>query len=1258
MIGQINRIVEIWWNWMWPMFWQVSLLIAFIEVADYLLRRHLWPQIRHAMWLLVLVKLLLPPTFALPTGIVSHLHLSTNRPLAKQYDEDLTSDALLPEEGFRRPGRGPRGYAESRESTASTGGAFDANPGIATTSEASAHLSWQAVAMVGWLVGGVMLAIWLAAGYARLSRIYCKEGSRDRAPESFMQLLADTARRLRLRRLPRVVVSQNVQSPAVFGVFRPVLLLPARGTEDLTPREVEHILLHELAHVKRRDLQVHAFCIAIQVIYWFNPLLYLVRRQLQHLRELCCDATVAGVLKEGTKDYCQTLVETAEWLLRQPSARGIGFLGLVENPNRLLVRLRWLQKGPPQHPRLRIATTLLVGGLLFAFLLPMAEARKPASSLAEAGSVDSLGTGSPSTLSLSRPALPPGQKTMAPAASDVSVALEAIDMRGTEEASLAGESDTVVDLKTGLTFKPLVSVSGDHDIITDESGLSLSPNGKFLLWQGWMVPLDGSSPFKLEELRGTADAAWSPDSAVIAFRSQGMWLLPVSPETGRATGPARKLADDDAAWRLRTIEWSADAEQIHLPYGDGEGTLHPVCLSVQDGEPLSTPEDPNSGLDYTRFGLRSRDGQWVAFSRYFNAGGVWVVPAAGGPPKLAAMARQTSPLWWSPDAQWLLCGPRSGSDSPAGFEFVRVVDHCMSEVTVPESAGKALGLSSDGKHLLFYKSSYAWRTVVKVATVSGEANRELIMSRQFDSIESLCSPDSNRLTFVGTDNQGKDSLMVAPLAGGSPVEVKINVSPGGDSLYPWLVSPDGKRLFFGVNRGIKGGRNLFDFYVIGISLERGESTGEPVLVCKDWLHPEGGTAAAWSPDSTRLVMNARGQGKGDLWVVPADGSPAKQLTRSPDEAEGNPALSPDGQTVAYAMASSGRTTLYTLPSEGGTPRSVWTQSGTPRYAWFPNSREIGVLSNDAIVAISITDGKIRPFLKLADAGFDRLEWFGWSPDGQTLGLYGSKDSGNYDIALLHASDGSIQKLPKDTLEKQDFCWTPDSQAICYVACKPERVRPAGMIYELDLDEAFQNAVVGALPASIKASSPTRDDLPPLVNGEYTDHFDGPLASHWKVSDPRAWPNGVHEVQNGELVVENATVQIGGQDWTNYVFNVRMYIQSLMSHNSMAGVAFRRNGGRVYWLAAWPCCQWLELGLISRGPANEIHVATITHAACDLAFDKWYTMEVEVRGGRIKASVDGRPVIEADDATHPQGAIELRAQGARIHYDDFSVRLLP
>jgi len=67
----------------------------------------------------------------------------------------------------------------------------------------------------------------------------------------------------------------------------------------------------------------------------------------------------------------------------------------------------------------------------------------------------------------------------------------------------------IVDPKTGLKFKPVVFIKGDNDIITNENGLSLSPNGKFLLWRGNVVPLDGSAWFKLDApMHGTQLSRW------------------------------------------------------------------------------------------------------------------------------------------------------------------------------------------------------------------------------------------------------------------------------------------------------------------------------------------------------------------------------------------------------------------------------------------------------------------------------------------------------------------------------------------------------------------------------------------------------------------------------------------------------------------------------------------------------------------------------------------------------------------------------
>jgi beta-lactamase regulating signal transducer with metallopeptidase domain/dipeptidyl aminopeptidase/acylaminoacyl peptidase len=1274
MIGQINRIAEIWWSWMWPMFWQVSLLIAFLGVADYFLRRHLWPQIRYAMWLLVLVKLLLPPTFVLPTGIVSRLHPPTDRPVAKPYDGNLASYTLAIEEGFDQQGRGPKGYAEPRENPAPMESTAETSPGMTTPRGVSAHPSWKAIAMAGWLVGGVVLTVWLAAGYARLSRIHCSQGSKGHVPESFTRLLAATAQRLRLRRLPRVVVSQGVESPAVFGVLRPVLLLPARGTEDLSPREAEHILLHELAHLKRRDLQVHAFCIALQVIYWFNPLLYLVRRQLQHLRELCCDATVAAILKEGTKDYCQTLLETAEWLLRKPRARGIGFLGLVENPSRLLARLQWLQKGPSRHPRLRRATALLVGGLLFAFLLPMAQAKKSTESPAKAGSVDSPSTESPSASSLSQPALSPGEKTGAAPAKDAPITPQATGAGATEKAPPAAESDTVVDPKTGLTFTVAKRISGESDVVFNNDRLRLSPNGKFLLYRGQVVPLDGGKPFKLEALHGTEYAVWSPDGKLIAYWDKAVvWLLPVAPETGQPTGPARKLFDEQLNWSECEVVWSRDSQWIFFA-GDYHGYQHRI-ISVQDGRLMQPP-------DYTRFSLRSPDQKSLAYFKPQD--GVWTAPVEGGASRLVAghhgdRGPQSSrvPLWWSPDGQWLLCARGYPGNNYNDLRFVRLADHQEVVLRFPgQGVVYPLGISPDGKKLHFHRSSQNWRDVFKVAPLRGGGLTELSFARGVHlNRASLSSPDGQRWFFMvyRAGPEGKPGTYVPYVAASTtadPVEVKLpeEVKRERATNYwtadRWRLSPDGKRLFRRDQYNTTRGEYFSDLYVIPISLEKAESTGPATLIFKEW---QGGTSEmAWSPDSSRLVIPAWAKGGADLWVVPADGSPAKQLTQSPEEEQQQPKWSPDGKYIAYCTVSAGQVHLYTIPAEGGAPKRLWTESGEglPCFTWFPDSKEIGVESGDTLLAVAIADGTVRPFLKLADAGLTWLWWLHWSPDGQTLALLGGDDNENNRTALFRASDKEIEMLPPDPDWKPRMGWTGDSQALFYVAEGFEKVRPAGLIYEVDLMEAWTRAKNDAagVPSPAGASPIAKPEAPPLVNGEFRDDFESGDTKYWTFQDESSTYDHVREVQNGELVLENARAVLGLPEWTNYVVTVKMCIKrdGVVPKSSMfAGVGFRKGECGEYCLSAVPAQKCLWLGIRYPGADQWYRTASLAEPPYDFVLDKWYTIQVEVKGPHIGVRVDGQPIIDLNDENCSQGAVTLIASlHNRVHFDDFSVRLLP
>ena len=229
--------------------------------------------------------------------------------------------------------------------------------------------------MCAWLGGLVSLTAWLVIRLRRLARQH-RLPCGAALPDWFDDLLAAQARKLNLRRLPRVVLSPHVNAPAVFGLLRPVLLIPQTGFYKTSRRDAEHILLHELSHIKRGDLIVHAVYMILQIVYWFNPLLWLLRRHLQHLRELCCDATVAKLLREDTGAYRQTLLETARRLLAKPTEPTLGLLGLFENSNRLITRLNWLQKQTWKHPKLRLATITTATLLMLACVLPMAEAEK------------------------------------------------------------------------------------------------------------------------------------------------------------------------------------------------------------------------------------------------------------------------------------------------------------------------------------------------------------------------------------------------------------------------------------------------------------------------------------------------------------------------------------------------------------------------------------------------------------------------------------------------------------------------------------------------------------------------------------------------------------------------------------------------------------------------------------------------------------------------------------------------------------------
>ena len=387
MVEMINNWAAIWWHWQVSMFWQVSLLIVLVGCVDVLIRKWIWPQVRYALWLMVLVKLILPPGMYVSSSIMAQLEpfeldLSTSKQTGPLSDT-FSSPIVDAPSGYRlsivapmdAPAEIPVVNAFTVKAPDYHGPTNRAKP--SKWFEAFTHLSWQSYALLVWLLGMGALGIWLSVKLCRLRREPAEATLKDALPSSFHDTMARCARHVGLHYTPGVIVTRGIMCPAVTGVIRPVLLMPVGFIRQLSRQDIEHMLMHEFAHIKRGDMVIHGLYMVLQIVYWYNPLLWLVSRQMHHLREICCDATVAGILKEKTMAYRQTLLDIAKRYLTQTTHPGLGLLGLFENTNYLGARLNWLKRPSWRHQRLRWLTIVILVVSMTLCVLPMAQAKGP-----------------------------------------------------------------------------------------------------------------------------------------------------------------------------------------------------------------------------------------------------------------------------------------------------------------------------------------------------------------------------------------------------------------------------------------------------------------------------------------------------------------------------------------------------------------------------------------------------------------------------------------------------------------------------------------------------------------------------------------------------------------------------------------------------------------------------------------------------------------------------------------------------------------
>ncbi len=138
-----------------------------------------------------------------------------------------------------------------------------------------------------WLAGVVAMSAWSAAGWFVAQRL--KRRSNRLLPEIWQTRLAALAGQLGIRRGIKLCESTLAQVPAVIGWIRPVILIPAGALINLSAQELEAVLAHELAHIRRFDYVANLLQSAIEALMFYHPAMWWVAKRIRAERENCCD---------------------------------------------------------------------------------------------------------------------------------------------------------------------------------------------------------------------------------------------------------------------------------------------------------------------------------------------------------------------------------------------------------------------------------------------------------------------------------------------------------------------------------------------------------------------------------------------------------------------------------------------------------------------------------------------------------------------------------------------------------------------------------------------------------------------------------------------------------------------------------------------------------------------------------------------------------------------------------------------------------
>jgi|GEM_PF-1588083 len=589
-IASLNGLGEAWAGIMTRALVDSTVLLVIMLVVWLPLRRRISAHLAHGLFCLILLRLAVPQSPSWPNGLPTpSVRETVGRVSAWVWppvviEEPLVAPAPVPAKlALTLPTTGDLGAAPADEPTRAVEPANsslprpvkgDLRPRTGLTPTAGLMMAWALISLV--MLARFARALWSTHAILR--------NALPVNPEYLTVDVDALQRAVGLRKPVRWAVSPVLRTPAVGGLFWPTVMMPPDLEDGLTDQQLRWVLLHELAHVRRRDLWIVMGQRLVQCVFFFHPAAHAANWVIDQLREYACDDTALAASRASRRDCGEGFLTVVSRSVESNAA--VAALGLFES--RMLIRRRLVRiLDPHRQVPARLSTRASLG-LIVAGAMVVAFGRTPNVGAHPRKPLEPVAAPLRLVDPVSEPlTYRPGDlwhsetpDARGPAARESVLAL-AYSPDGKTLAT-AGEGPAVV-LRDVATGRVVAQLSGHSDAV---AALAFSPDGRSLAsagYDGTVRLWDVAGGRERAVLKGHTNwvfaLAFSPNGATLASgghdKTVRLWNL--------AEGRARAtLSSQDGS--VRALAFSTDGKTLASAGADHLITLWDLATLASRGK--------------------------------------------------------------------------------------------------------------------------------------------------------------------------------------------------------------------------------------------------------------------------------------------------------------------------------------------------------------------------------------------------------------------------------------------------------------------------------------------------------------------------------------------------------------------------------------------------------------------------------------------------------------------------------------------------